>query len=844
MAGTIVIRGARVHNLKNINLEIPRDKLVIVTGLSGSGKSSLAFDTLYAEGQRRYLESLALDARQFVRQLERPDVDSIEGLSPAIAIQQKSGAFTSRSTVGTITEIYDYLRLLFARIGRARCMGCGREIVAHSIEQIVDELLSLPQEKRALLLAPAGLAENGGQGDRLAELMRAGFTRVKLGGKIQELSEVPETGPAAAQSAEVVVDRLVLRPGIEKRLADSLEIAARVGNGVVKVELLADKAAAPEEVLTFSTQFTCPHCGLSLPEITPRLFSFNSPQGACAACGGLGFIHKNGRAGAGGADEDEAEPCATCRGSRLKAESLMVKIGSLSIADLASLSIEEAIEFLAGLNLQGRERAIGKKVLDEIIGRMEFLKQVGLQYLSLDRPSKSLSGGEAQRVRLATQIGSGLAGVLYILDEPSIGLHQKDNARLLALLKLLKERGNSLVIVEHDEETIAAADHIIDMGPGAGIHGGEVVAHGSLHEVMRNDRSLTGQYLARRLEIPVPPQRRPGQGSIVLTGARAHNLKNLTVRIPVAAMTCVTGVSGSGKSSLVVDTLYRALAARLHGSKMHAGAFARLSGWENIQRIVGVDQSPIGRTPKSTPATYTGIHDHLRDLFAQLPEARVRGYKAARFSFNARGGRCETCAGDGVVRVDMYFLPEVFVPCDVCKGRRYNRETLEIKYKGLSIADVLDLTVAQALDLLNHIPAIHDRLRSLQDVGLGYLRLGQSASTLSGGEGQRVKLARELARRSPGGTLYILDEPTTGLHFDDVRRLLDLLHRLVDMGNTAVVIEHNLDVIKTADYVIDLGPEGGAKGGELIAIGAPEAIASVNASVTGQYLRSKLGLSN
>jgi excinuclease ABC subunit A len=843
MAGTIVIRGARVHNLKNINLEIPRDQLVIVTGLSGSGKSSLAFDTLYAEGQRRYLESLALDARQFVRQLERPDVDSIEGLSPAIAIQQKSGAFTSRSTVGTITEIYDYLRLLFARVGRARCLCCGREIVAHSIEQIVDELLSLPEEKRALLLAPVGPAENGGRRDRLAELTRAGFTRVKLGGKIQELSEVAETA-AAAQSVEVVVDRLVLRPGIEKRLADSLEIAARVGDGVVKVELLADKAVAPEEVLTFSTKFICPHCGVSLPEITPRLFSFNSPQGACATCGGLGFIHKNGRGGVGGAEDNEAEPCTACRGTRLRAESLAVKIGALSIAEVASLSIDDGLEFLAGLQLQGRERVIGKKVLDEIVGRMEFLKQVGLHYLSLDRPSVTLSGGEAQRVRLATQIGSGLAGVLYILDEPSIGLHQKDNARLLALLKLLKERGNSLMIVEHDEETIAAADHIIDMGPGAGIHGGEVVAQGSLHDVMRNDRSLTGRYLAGRALISVPSQRRPGQGSIVVTGARAHNLKNITVRIPLAAMTCVTGVSGAGKSSLVIDTLYRGLAARLRGAKIRAAAFARISGWESVQRIVAVDQSPIGRTQKSTPATYTGIHDHLRDLFAQLPEARVRGYKAARFSFNARGGRCETCAGDGLVRVDMYFLPEVLVTCEVCKGRRYNRETLEIKYKGLSIADVLDLTVAQALDLLNHIPAIHDRLRSLQDVGLGYLRLGQAASTLSGGEGQRVKLARELARRSPGGTLYILDEPTTGLHFEDVRRLLELLHRLVDMGNTAVVIEHNLDVIKTADYVIDLGPEGGAKGGELIAVGTPEAIASVEASVTGQYLRSKLAVSN
>jgi excinuclease ABC subunit A len=557
----------------------------------------------------------------------------------------------------------------------------------------------------------------------------------------------------------------------------------------------------------------------------------------------LGVILENGRAGADAAAESEGEPCKTCSGTRLKPESLAVKVGGKSIADIASLPAKEAITFLLGVDLGGKERLIGKKVLDEIISRLEFLDQVGLDYLSLDRLSMTLSGGEAQRVRLATQIGSSLAGVLYILDEPSIGLHQRDNARLLALLKKLKQRGNSLIVVEHDEETIAEADHIIDMGPGAGTQGGEIVAQGAPRDVMRDDHSLTGRYLSGRAQIAVPARRRQGRGSVILDGARAHNLKNISVEIPLGAMTCVTGVSGAGKSSLVIDTLYRGLAARLQGAKAPAGAFDRLAGWEVLQRVIAIDQSPIGRTPKSTPATYTSVHDHLRDLFAQLPEARVRGYKAARFSFNSRGGRCEACGGDGVMRVDMYFLPEVFVTCDVCRGRRYNRETLQIKYKGVSIADVLDLTVTQALDLLNSIPAIHNRLRTLQDVGLGYLCLGQAASTLSGGEGQRVKLARDLARRSPGGSLYVLDEPTTGLHFEDVKKLLDLLHRLVDLGNTALVIEHNLDVIKTADYVIDLGPEGGGKGGEVIAKGTPEEIASANASVTGRYLKPKLGMS-
>jgi excinuclease ABC subunit A len=836
MSARIVIRGARVHNLKNIDLEIPRDQFVVITGVSGSGKSSLAFDTLYAEGQRRYLESLAGDARQLIRQLERPDVDFIEWLSPAIAVQQKPGIFTPRSTVGTTTEIYDYLRLLFARVGRANCPHCGRAIVARTIEQIVDELLALPPGTRVLLLAPLRLGEGYARRERLMELTRAGFTRVKIDGQVQELSEIIAGDQTRLPAVDVVIDRLVLRTGVERRLADSLEIAVRLAGGLLKIELVSEHAAEPQETLTFTVNFVCAECGVALPEITPPLFSFNSPQGACPSCGGLGFVLRDAHAA-----ESEAELCKACAGRRLKPESLSVKLEGKSIADIASLSAKEAVEFFRRLELGGKERLIGKKVVDEIITRLEFLEEVGLDYLSLDRPSVTLSGGEAQRVRLASQVGANLAGVLYILDEPSIGLHQRDNARLLALLKKLKERGNSLIVVEHDEETIRAADHVIDMGPGAGIRGGEIIAQGAPRALMGDKRSVTGKYLSGRAQIAVPARRRSGRSSLILAGARAHNLKNISVEVPLSALTCVTGVSGAGKSSLVIDTLYRGLAARLGGATAPAGAFDRLAGWETLQRVIAIDQSPIGRSPKSTPATYTGIHDQLRDLFARLPESRVRGYKAARFSFNKRGGRCEACAGDGVVRVDMYFLPEVFVTCDVCGGRRYNRETLQIKYKGLSIADVLDLTVTESLDLLNAVPAIYERLRTLQDVGLGYLRLGQTASTLSGGEGQRVKLARDLARRFPGGSLYVLDEPTTGLHFEDIKKLLDLLHRLVDLGDTVIVIEHNLEVIKTADYVIDLGPEGGEKGGYVIATGTPEKIAATGASVTGQYLKSKLG---
>lgn len=842
MPPKIVIRGARVHNLKNIDLEIPRDQLVVITGVSGSGKSSLAFDTLYAEGQRRYLESLAADARQFIHQIERPDVDVIDGLSPAIAIEQKAGRYSSRSTVGTVSEIYDYLRLLFARVGQPACVQCGRPIKVHATQQIVDELVSLPAQTRLQIMAPIGVANAALRQQTLRELARAGFGRVRIGGQVHELTESLEKEAASDPALDLIVDRLVVREGVEKRLADSIEVAARYGQQIVKVAAQPGAAAAPATELIFSQKFACSECGSALPEITPKLFSFNSPNGACPSCNGTGVKAKPAARKSQEAEEiAKNEPCSECLGRRLRKESLAIKLGAKSIADVSALPIVEARQFFHQLQLDPGELAVGDKILDEITSRLRYLIEVGLDYLSLDRPLTTLSGGEAQRVRLATQIGAGLAGVLYVLDEPSIGLHQKDNERLLDLLCQLRQRGNSVILVEHDQETMRAADYLIDMGPGAGAQGGEVVASGTPAELMQAPASRTGRYLSGQLNIPLPVRRRRGSGAyLTIQGARQHNLKNLTVQFPIGALTCVTGVSGSGKSSLVMDLLYNEVARRLHKAQTPAGQFDDLTGAEHFERVIGVDQNPIGRTPRANPATYTGIHDHLRALFAQLPEARLRGYKAERFSFNAKGGRCEACGGDGVTQVDMYFLADVFVTCEVCRGKRYNRETLAIKYKGLSIADVLELTVTQAAELLASVPPIFERLRTLREVGLGYLRLGQSAATLSGGEAQRVKLARELARRSTGSSLYVLDEPTSGLHFDDVKQLLDVLNRLTDAGNTMIVIEHNLDIIKCADYVIDLGPEGGKRGGEVVALGTPEEIVNNAASRTGQYLKNLL----
>ena len=833
MARGIVIHGARVHNLKNIDLEIPRDQLVVITGVSGSGKSSLAFDTLYAEGQRRYLESLAADARQFLRRIEKPDVDAIEGLSPAIAVGQSSAFYTSRSTVGTVTEAYDYLRLLFARAGQPSCPQCGAEIAAYTVDQIADRVTELPDQTRLLVLAPLTAKNQEERRLRLSELARDGFARVKIGAETHELSEESVFTAGPELPLDLVVDRLVMREGVQKRLWDSLETAARYGGQVVKIE--AQPVNEPPQEMVFSLRNVCVRCGTTLPEITPASFSFNSPHGACPACGGTGVAGADGR---DGAESSSGEPCELCAGTRLTQESLAIKLGQRNIAQVAALAPPAALEFFATLELGERQSVIARKVLGEISSRLTFLIQVGLDYLSLDRPSLTLSGGEAQRVRLATQIGARLAGVLYILDEPTIGLHPKDTAQLLALLKQLRDAGNSVVIVEHDRETILAADHVIDMGPGAGVQGGSVVAQGRPADLGRDPSSVTGRYLSGAMAIASAgrPCRSAG-GSLLIKGAREHNLKNITVEIPVGAMTCVTGVSGSGKSSLVIDVLYNSAARRFYRSEVKPGAHDEISGWEHFDRVVGIDQAPIGRTPRSNPATYTGIFDHLRGLFAQLPEARLRGYKTGRFSFNAKGGRCEACGGDGVIKVDMYFLPPVWVTCDVCKGKRYNRETLAVKYKGLSIADVLDLTVNQAAELFSAVPGIFERLRLLREVGLGYLTLGQRAAALSGGEAQRVKLARELARKSTGRSLYILDEPTSGLHFDDTKRLLEVLQRLTDEGNTMVIVEHDLDVIRSADYVIDLGPEGGAKGGYVVAQGTPENLIQVAGSFTGAFLK-------
>jgi excinuclease ABC subunit A len=836
MAGKIVIRGARQHNLKNIDLEIPRDRLVVLTGVSGSGKSSLAFNTIYAESQRRYVESLSAYARQFLERMERPDVDSIEGLSPAIAIEQKGASRSPRSTVGTLTEIYDFLRLLFARVGRPHCWQCGEEIAAVTIEEIVDRLMALPAQSQLQLLAPVKVDQKNFPAE-LDRLARAGFARVSIDGEIYELEDA-ELVKKRTFTIDLVVDRLVVRPGIEKRLADSLEIASRYGGEVVKAAVVPPDGKSDE--LVFSRKSVCLKCGTSYPEITPRLFSFNSPEGACTTCGGLGrVIDKKETADDEDNENVDTPPCPTCGVTRLRKEALHVLIAGKNIVEVSAMPIGDALAFLSGIALSPREAAIAERILREINDRLKFLVRVGVDYLSLDRPAATLSGGESQRVRLATEIGSGLVGVLYVLDEPSVGLHPRDNERLLALLRELRDSGNSVLVVEHDREAILAADHVVDMGPSAGVAGGEIVAQGSPDDIIASAASLTGGYLAGRLHMPLAEQRRRGSGrNLSLRGARTNNLKGIDVDIPLGAITCITGVSGSGKSSLVVDTIYPALARKLHGAEVKPGAYDELRGDEYFDSVVNIDQNPIGRTPRSNPATYTDLFPHVRDVFAQLPEARMRGFAPGRFSFNAKGGRCEACQGEGMVKIEMHFLPDVYVPCAVCRGRRYNRETLEILYKGRSIADVLDLTVNEAIEFLGNFPAVRRKLETLRDVGMGYVRLGQSATTLSGGEAQRIKLARELSKRSAGKTLYILDEPTTGLHFDDIRKLLDVLNRLADAGNTVLVIEHNLDVIKASDFVIDLGPEAGSAGGEIVASGTPEQIASAKNSATGKFLKS------
>jgi excinuclease ABC subunit A len=831
MSNAIVIKGAREHNLKNIDVEIPRDKLVVITGLSGSGKSSLAFDTIYAEGQRRYVESLSAYARQFLEQMGKPDVDSIEGLSPAISIEQKSTSHNPRSTVGTVTEIYDYLRLLFARVGRPFCYQCGEEITAQTVQQMVDAIAVLPEGTKFQILAPIVRGRKGEYRKELLDMRRAGYVRARIDGKIVDLGEDIALDKQKKHQIEIIVDRLVMKQGdaLLRRLADSVEMSLKLTGGLVGV-LREDGS-----VHLYSDKLACIKCGVSYPEITPRVFSFNSPHGACPACDGIGY-----RVGSGDVAEEDftlLEPCEVCKGARLRPESLSVKIARKSIADVTQLSVRAAAEFFLSLTLTDRELVIAHRILKEIRERLGFLVNVGLDYLTLDRAAATLSGGEGQRIRLATQIGSGLVGVLYILDEPSIGLHQRDNRRLLQTLLRLRDLGNTVVVVEHDAETMRAADYILDMGPGAGSHGGQVVARGTPQEVMGDPNSLTGQYLRGAQTVAVPQRQRKPKGVLSIVGAYKHNLKHVTAKIPLGLLTCVTGVSGSGKSTLVLEVLFHSLSQLLYHKKPKIDGCKELKGVDALDKVIDIDQSPIGRTPRSNPATYTGLFSYIRDLYSNLPESRVRGYKPGRYSFNVKGGRCEACQGDGLIKIEMHFLPDVYVTCEVCKGQRYNRETLEILHKGKSIADVLNMTVDDALEFFEHIPLIKAKLQTLHDVGLHYVKLGQSATTLSGGEAQRVKLSRELSKRATGRTLYILDEPTTGLHFADVQRLLDVLDRLVEAGNTVLVIEHNLDVIKNADWIIDLGPEGGDRGGEIVAEGPPKEVAKSKRSYTGQVLK-------
>lgn len=934
----IIIKGAREHNLKSISLNIPRNKLIVITGLSGSGKSSLAFDTIYAESQRRYLESLSSYARQFLERIDKPDVDYIEGLSPSISIDQRKASKNPRSTVGTVTEIYDYLRLLFARIGIPHCPNCGRIISRQSIDQIIEQVMSLPNETRISILSPVVRSKKGEHKQVIEDIRKKGFIRLRVDGKMAEVDDDINLARYQMHTIEVVVDRLIIKPDIKSRLSNSIETALKLSDGLV---IILDEQGNEN---IFSEQFSCPYCNINLPEITPRIFSFNSPYGACTNCSGLGFkmefdpdlivpdknksilegalapwgfirgkylhhilsgvakhygfdldtpfyklseeqqrvllygsdsakitfeyhnsdegnswVHKNEFEGVINNlrrryRETKSEyhrseiqkymtvnSCPICKGKRLRPESLMVKIENYSIADLSDMTVKELVAFFDNLNLEQREAEISKQIRKEIISRLIFLMNVGLDYLTLSRSSSTLAGGENQRIRLATQIGSSLTGVLYILDEPSIGLHQRDNSKLLQTLIQLRDQGNTVIVIEHDEDTMRAADYIVDLGPGAGIHGGYVVATGNGEAIMKNEASITGKYLSGKCRIPVPAKRRAGNGkNITIYGAKQHNLKNIDVSIPLGKFNCVTGVSGSGKSTLIEEILYKALLKKIYHSRVKPGDYERLDGTENIDKVIIIDQSPIGKTSRSNPATYTGIFTHIRELFAMTNAARMRGYKPGRFSFNLKGGRCESCEGAGIVKIEMFFLPDIFIPCEVCKGKRFNSETLEIRYKDKNIFQILDMTVEECFDFFENIPKIKKALQTLIDVGLGYIKLGQPATTLSGGEAQRVKLAKELSKKSTGRTLYLLDEPTTGLHFDDVRKLLDVLNRLVDQGNTILVIEHNLEVIKTADHIIDLGPGGGQEGGRVVFSGTPEDIVNNPISYTGQFLQDLL----
>lgn len=830
MQDFLIIKGAREHNLKNIDLSIPRESITVITGPSGSGKSSLAIDTIFAEGQRRYVESLSTYARQFIEQLCKPDVDSIEGLSPSISIDQKTVSRSPRSTVGTITEIYDYLRVLYTRIGKQYCYHCGASIAKQGSQDILKSVMSLPEGSRIQVLAPLIRERKGEYRKELQKMRREGFIRARIDGEMRDLTDDISLQKHTRHTIEIVIDRLIVKPGIERQVNEAIETALSYSE-VVLINLLKENTD-----ILFSKSAVCPRCGISYPEITPMFFSFNSRQGACPGCRGLGFENIEEDT----VDLEEHHSCRLCNGLRLRKEALSVRIQGLNIGEFAAMSVLQTEDFIRDLNLSDQEKIIASRVLKEVKDRLSFLKKVGLGYLTLNRSSLNLSGGESQRIRLATQIGSSLTGVLYILDEPSIGMHPRDCGKLLESLSSIRDAGNTVIVVEHDEETIRWADHVIDMGPGAGHRGGWIIASGSPHEIEKDTRSLTGRYLSGMLSIDVPPLRRVPRDEIRILGASAFNLKHIDVRIPLGVLVCVTGISGSGKSTLVFEILYKSLCRSLYGSKVIAGRHREIAGIGKIERVISVDQSPLGKTPRSNPVTYTGIFSYIRDLFAQVPDSRVRGYTSSRFSFNLSGGRCEACKGDGLIKVEMHFLPDVYIPCETCKGKRYNRETLEIRFKGKNIAEILEMTISEALQFFSSVPPVHRRLEILEDVGLGYLQLGQPASTLSGGEAQRVRLSRELGKKTKGHTLYLLDEPTTGLHFSDVQRLLNVLNSLVDAGNTVLIIEHNLEIIKSADYIIDLGPEGGDDGGTVVASGTPEKISANPSSYTGMFLRRKL----